>query len=280
VRDDWGMRITTDDGVRLAAEVAGSGPGLLLVHGFGGAQADFADHRPALARDHTVVTFDHRGHGASDQPTEVAAYSLDRLVADTVAVADTVGLGRFRLVGHSMGGMVARRLALRFPERVEALILMDTSPGPVPQFDAALMDAAADIAFTQGKAALKEALDAAAPLESPAYRRLVAERPGYQAFCDAKFDALSVVMWGALARAIAYQPDDLTAMAAITCPTLVIVGEQDEPFLGPSRMMAETIAGAELVVVSDAGHSPQFENPEAWISALDAFLARVVPARG
>ena len=107
------MRITMDDGVGLAVEVAGSGPGLLLVHGFGGAKEDFADHVPALARDHTVV--DLRSPRARRErqarPTR-AAYSLDRLVADTLAVADAVGLDRFRLLGHSMGGMVARQIAL------------------------------------------------------------------------------------------------------------------------------------------------------------------------
>src|SRR5690242_12309341 len=60
-----GMRIEMDDGTGLAVEVAGSGPGLILVHGFGGVKEDFADHVDELARDHTVVTFDHRGHGAS-----------------------------------------------------------------------------------------------------------------------------------------------------------------------------------------------------------------------
>ena len=103
----------------------------MLVHGFGGAKEDFADHVPELARDHTVVVFDHRGHGESDKPDDLAAYSFDRLVADTLAVADAVGLDRFRLLGHSMGGMVARRVVLQHPERVEALILMDTAPGPI-----------------------------------------------------------------------------------------------------------------------------------------------------
>src|SRR5215471_9761448 len=101
------MRITMDDGIGLAVEVAGSGPGLVLVHGFGGAKEDFADHVPALARDYTVVIFDHRGHGASDKPEDPAAYSLERLAADTLAVADGAGLDAFRLLGHSMGGMVA-----------------------------------------------------------------------------------------------------------------------------------------------------------------------------
>jgi 3-oxoadipate enol-lactonase len=267
------VRITTDDGIELEAEVAGAGPGLLLVHGFGGAKEDFADHAPGLAEEHRVVVFDHRGHGASDAPADAAAYSFDRLVADTIGVADATGLERFRLLGHSMGGMVARRVALQHGDRVEALILMDTAPGPIPSFDAELMEVAAEIARTQGKAALKELLDAAAPLNNAAYERVLLERPGYQQFQDRKWDALSEVMWAALVVAIARQADDLPELARITCPVLVVVGELDEPFLAPSRAMAEAIPDAELVVIADAGHSPQFENPEAWVAVIREFLA-------
>jgi pimeloyl-ACP methyl ester carboxylesterase len=270
------LRVTTDDGVGLAVDVRGSGPGLVLVHGFGGAKEDFADHLSTLSSDHTVVVFDHRGHGESDQPDAVDRYSLQRLVDDVLAVADALDLPRFRLLGHSMGGMVARRLVLGHPERVEALILMDTSYGPVPGFDSSLMHLAADVALEQGKTALKELLDMAAPLETPAYKRLLWERPGYEAFCAYKWDALSEVMWAALVRVIATQPDDVEAIAGISCPTLVIVGEQDESFLEPSRVMAATIPGAQLVVVPDAGHSPQFENPRAWDAAVGGFLASLV----
>ena len=66
-------------------------------------------------------------------------------------------------------------------------------------------------------------------------------------------------------------------MAAITCPTLVIVGEQDAAFLDDARAMTDTIRGANLVVIPDAGHSPQFENPSAWFAAVDGFL-RALPA--
>ena len=85
------MRVRTDDGVELDVEVDGSGPGLLLVHGHGGAKEDFADHVERLAQRHTVVTFDHRGHGSSDHPTDAGSYSLARMRADTWAVADAVG---------------------------------------------------------------------------------------------------------------------------------------------------------------------------------------------
>src|SRR5262249_32182515 len=148
-------------------------------------------------------------------PAEPAAYSLDRLRADTLAVADAAGLDRFRLLGHSMGGMVVRRIAVDRPDRVTALVMMDTSPGPIPGFDPELMELAAGVALQEGKAALKALLDMASPLDTPAYQRVLAERPGYQAFEDRKWEDLSHVMWGALARAIARQPDDLDAMRAL-----------------------------------------------------------------
>jgi pimeloyl-ACP methyl ester carboxylesterase len=273
------VRVRTDDGVELAAVVEGSGPGLLLVHGFGGAKEDFADHIPTLARDYKVVAFDHRGHGESDKPADVAAYSLERLRADTVQVADAAGLEQFRLLGHSMGGMIVRRIAVQASDRVEALVMMDTSPGPIPGFDPELMEIAATHALTEGKDSLRELLEFAKSLNTPAYERCLDERPGFAEFEAKKWDDLSEVMWAAMVRELANQTDDLDAMRALTCPVLVIVGEQDKPFVGVSRKMAAAIPNATLVVVPDAGHSPQFENAAVWIDALTKFLATVPVAR-
>jgi pimeloyl-ACP methyl ester carboxylesterase len=266
------MRVVTDDGVGLAVVEAGTGPTLLLVHGFGGAKEDFDDHVDALAHDHHVVVFDHRGHGASDAPDDLAAYTFDRLALDILAVADAVGADSFHLLGHSMGGMVARRVVLAHPSRIETLVLMDTSPGPVPGIDGDILEMGAQIALTDGMDELKRIMDAFSPLGTPAYERLLVERPGYREFNDRKWETLSATMWAALARAIRDQPDELARLAAVRCPVLVVVGEQDEPFLAVSRQMAETIPDAELVVIADAGHSPQFENPPAWRAALVGFL--------
>jgi 3-oxoadipate enol-lactonase len=269
------VRVEMDDGVGLAVLETGAGPPLLLVHGFGGAKEDFADHLEALGARHRVVTFDHRGHGESDAPDDPAAYSLDRLATDVLAVADALGIGEFRLLGHSMGGMVARRILFAGPERIDALVLMDTSPGPVPGLDPDLIDLGAAIAIEQGKDALKPLLDEAAPLETPSYHRLLFERPGYQEFVDYKWESLSGVMWGAMARDMAHQPDQLEQLSEIRCPTLVLVGEQDDPFFEVSKVMAATIPGARLAIIPDAGHSPQFENPAPWFAELDGFLRDV-----
>lgn len=266
------MRMAMDDGVGLAVERRGDGPPVLLVHGFGGAKDDFADHVPSLAEHATVVTFDHRGHGASDHPPDESAYSLDRLVADTLGVAAGLGFDHFRLLGHSMGGMVARRLVLAHPDRVDALVLMDTSPGSPPGIDPATIDLGIDIARRDGMAVLKAVQDELDPLGTPAYQRLLAERPGYREFCDRKWEALAPAMWIAIVAELVHQPDQLEALAAVRCPTLVIVGEQDTPFVDVSTQMAATIPDAQLVVIPDAGHSPQFENPPAWFDAVDDFL--------
>ncbi len=266
------VRVTVDDGVALEVEATGSGPGLVLVHGFGGAKEDFALHVGALATTHRVITFDHRGHGASDGPADLGAYSLDRLAADTVAVADAVGVERFRLLGHSMGGMVARRVVLAHPERVEALVLMDTSPGPVPGISVELVEYGARLALEKGMDALKRAQDELDPLGSPAYRRLLVEQPGYKEFQDRKWAALSPYMWAALAMELATQPDQVDALRHVDTPTLVMVGEQDESFVGPSREAAAALPDAQLVVIAGAGHSPQFEAPADWREILLAFL--------
>lgn len=268
------MRVTVDDGVALATVIAGppDAPGLLLVHGFGGAKEDFDDHVDALARDHRVVTFDHRGHGESDAPDDPAAYSLDRLAADTLAVAEATGLRDLRLLGHSMGGMGVRRLVLSHPEQLAALVLMDTSPGPPPGLDPELIAFGVEIVKEHGMGELKRVQDELDPLGSPSYRRLLAERPGYREYAEHKWASLSPVMWMRLAVEIVTQPDQLADLAGVTLPTLVIVGDEDATFVEPCRQMAATVPGAELAVIPTAGHSPQFENPPAWFAALHGFL--------
>ncbi len=271
------MRVTVDDGVGLETAVAGpaDAPGLLLVHGFGGAKEDFADHVDALAHDHRVVVFDHRGHGESDAPTDPGAYSLDRLAADTLEVADATGLRDLRLLGHSMGGMVTRRMALAHPDRLAALVFMDTSPGPPPGLDPELVAFGAEIVREHGMGELKRVQDELSPLGSAAYERVIVERPGFREYTERKWASLSPVMWMTLAVEIVDQPDQLDALAALSLPTLVVVGEQDQTFVPPSRAIAATITGADLVVIPDAGHSPQFENPVAWYDAVSGFLGSV-----
>lgn len=266
------LRVTSFDGVELDVVVVGAGPTLVLVHGHGGAKEDFADHLDALAATHRVVAFDHRGHGASDKPTDVDAYSIDILAADLDAVVTHFEAEPIRLLGHSMGGVAARRYLLADPGRVEAVVFMDTCGGPVRGWDPEMIEIAARTAIDDGKVALKELLDAFSPLNNPAFDRLVAERPGYQEFCDRKWADLSEVAWAALLRSFADQPDDREALRRLDLPTLVLVGEHDEAFLRSSKEIADLVPGASLAVLAGGGHSPQMESADAWRHHLVKFL--------
>jgi len=265
------VRVVTDDGVELEVEVRGSGPPLVCVHGFGGAKEDFADHVDALAARSTVVTVDLRGHGDSPGPDDPAAYSLDRLAADVLVVADTLRLDRFRLLGHSMGGMVARRVARDAPERVDAVVFMSTAAGPPKGLDPALVDLGAQLAL-EDFAALKAVLDEARALGTPAYERLLDERDGFREFGDWKWSRLTPAMWAALGPEIVREPDATDDVRALTCPSLVMIGELDLVFYDASLAIADAAPGGRLAVIPDAGHHPQFENPGAWRDALESFL--------
>jgi pimeloyl-ACP methyl ester carboxylesterase len=138
------------------------------------------------------------------------------------------------------------------------------------------MVAAAEVGFTRGKDALLELLDMAKALETPAHRLLIATRPGYDEFNKRKERDMSEIMWGAMAIAIAHQADDTAALAdAVDCPMLIIVGEQDKPFVLAADVMKGAMPDARLAVIADAGHSPQFENGDAWIEVMTTFLASV-----
>jgi pimeloyl-ACP methyl ester carboxylesterase len=268
------MSVTTDDAVALATLEAGSpgAPGLLLLHGIGGAKEDFAHHLDALAEHHHVVAFDHRGHGESDKPDAEQAYSLDRMALDTACVADAFGLTQLRILGHSMGGMVMRRFLLAQPGRAHAVVFMDTSAGPPPGPDSELLVAASEVVRTGGLGALKLLSDELDLLGSPAYRRVLEERPGFREYADYKWHAQSPVMWTTMMWEIITQPDQLAELAALQAPTLGIVGEQDTMFLDPMTAIVGVVEGAQLRVLPDAGHSPQFENSAAWLAVMQEFL--------
>jgi pimeloyl-ACP methyl ester carboxylesterase len=276
------MRVTriTVRGVELAVASAGSGDRgrVLLLHGFGGAKEDFADWLDPLATEGwQAVAYDQRGHGQSAHPAGEEAFSLDIFKEDLLAVVDDLGWGRFVLLGHSMGGMVAQLTAVAAPARLAGLILMDTSYGPLDGIDPSMVSLGQQVVREGGMAALLAAQKALSPgpLVSPAHLRLVAERPGYEEFCEKKTLTMSADMWLAMSGEMAAQPDRLAALRALSMPVVVIVGEQDVGFLGPSRTMASAISGARLVVIPDGGHSPQFEAPERWWQEVRAFLSEV-----
>jgi len=267
-------------GVELELEEHGAGPRpFVLVHGFTGSRGDFSEMLPRLAARGRTVALDLRGHGGSTNTGDPAGYSLEALRDDVLGALDALGIERCDLLGHSMGGMVALRLALAAPARVASLVLMDTAPAPIDPAARRFFEVGAKIARENGMEALATIARTAAerdPNRPPAMQRTV-ERIGPDAWWPrqrAKLVAMDPEAFGTLGAALTDHPGVEDRLGELRCPTLVLVGAQDAPFLGPSERMARAIPGARHVVIDDAAHSPQLENPEAWLAAILAHLER------
>lgn len=265
----------------LTFEIAEAGAGndrrVLLVHGFTGAKDDFVEAVDRLADVgwHAVAP-DLRGHGNSSKPSSEDEYDLELFADDLWSLVDGLGWDRLVLLGHSMGGMIAQVAALRDPARLAGLVLMDTAHGPLEGIDASELELGLSVVREHGMETMLDLMNAReGVLETPAAMRLRAERPGWEQFEQRKFLASSAAMWAAMAPKMLYQSDRLDAVATLSTPVLVLVGEQDQPFIAHSQRMAKAIASARLVVIPDAGHSPQFENTEVWWDALTSFLEEV-----
>lgn len=270
-------RAVTIGDIELTITEAGvGGRPLFLVHGFTGSRHDFALALEGLAEAgwHAVAP-DLRGHGESTKPTSEDAYTLDLFTDDLLALADAIGFHHFTILGHSMGGMITGHLVLRTPDRIDAIVFMDTSHGPL-HVDPGLVELGVAVARDEGIDAVADVMAASSgPLDNPAYQRKVAEDPSYAEYGDRNLRASSPAMFAAMLATIPAQDDRLEALASLAVPVLVIVGEEDAPFLDDSARLAGAIPNARLAVIPGGGHSPQFEATDAWWSALSAFLAEL-----
>lgn len=254
---------------------------ILLVHGFTGAKEEFAELLPVLAGHgwHAVAP-DLRGHGESADPAGPDAYKPALFAADLAGLADALGWPRFALVGHSMGGAVAQRVALDHADRIDALVLMSTFHGPLA-IEPALVQLGVAIVRQGGMAALAEALAVRRegdPTAAAARERMEAARPGYAAWSRAKLLACSADMWLSMVHQFGAWPDTLEEVAKLPVPTLVVVGAEDEQMRAQSEALGGAIPGAEMVVMEGVRHSPHMEVPERTEAVLMRFLDGCLPS--
>ena len=206
-------------------EAAGDATPLVLVHGFTGGRIDWADVIDDLATDRRVVAWDHRGHSDSTNTGDPATYTFDQLVADAVAALDALGLDRFHLLGHSMGGIVAQRLVLEHPERVESLILMDTLAEPALALPREWIDNTVSMGREQGMAAVADLMAALhGVVVGRARGRPAADRRAQPPQAHQHGRRGLRARWP---RSCGRFPSLLERLGTITCPTTVLVGELD-----------------------------------------------------
>jgi pimeloyl-ACP methyl ester carboxylesterase len=271
------------NGVELAVEQLGASAReaprpLVLLHGFTGFRQDFAPAIEALLpHAPRILALDLRGHGESTHAGDEASYTLDALAADVAAALAVLGVARCDLLGHSMGGMLAQRVALTAPERLASLALLSTSAEPLAWIDESMLKLAAHVGRTQGMAKLTEILRARAPQDparSEPDRRLEREwgEVRFWGWRDARILATDPAAYQALGLAMKHAPDLRPTLRRVACPTTAIVGALDAEFLEASARLAAAIPGARHVVLPDAAHQPQLEAPGAFVAALAEHL--------
>lgn len=261
----------TVDGRRVAYVRAGSSRAtpLVLVHGFTGSKEDFKPVLGSLAADRPVIAMDLPGHGDSEGSDDPAAYGLATTAAWLLRFADELGLEDFHLLGHSMGGLVVQRTAAVASQRLASLTLMGTGLG-------ALREEAGEHITEVAIAARDQGLEAAwaVVLARPAREFVLPADPQRDEFCYRRFFALPPAAIVGGARNLISAAPLGAFLYGIDIPVLVIHGEHDDAWLPSEQaLLARTIAGARLVVVPDAVHSPQLENRDYWTKAVTEFLA-------
>lgn len=288
-------RIALPTGVTLNVRLGGarSGEKIVFLHGFPESHRTWREVLPALAEDYFVIAPDQRGFGASDKPEGVEQYKTDRILEDLIALADALELDRFTLVGHDWGGAVAWLAALRHPERIGRLVIVN---GPHPLvFQKSLIEDPAQRAASQYMNAFRnpgmEAGIAAMGWESfytktfggHADLSLVPEeeKAAYLADWSAPGALTAMLNWYRASEIVvpgvgeeAALPDwTLLPFPHLAMPVLVVWALGDKALL-PVQLegLHDVIDDLRLVTIPDAGHFVPWEQPETVASAIGDFM--------
>ena len=266
------------DGLGLHAEVAGSGPPLVLLHGFTGSADTWDGLTAALADDYTVIAPDLIGHGRSDAPAGVERYRMPRAATDLVALVRLLGHDRAAWLGYSLGGRTALQVVAQHPEAVDALILEGASPGIADADERAARvrsdDAMADRIERDGVEAFVDTWEQvplfATQLTLPAETRAAIRATRTANTATGLANSLRGMGAGA-------QDPLQDRLAAIDMPVLLTAGDLDTKYVEIARDMARTMPDATMHAIEGAGHAAHLERPEAFQRPLLEFLRRAYP---
>jgi len=259
----WSTGSITSGGERIHFERAGSGDAVLFCHGLGGNHAVWFQQVPVFAERFDVITWDQRGFGMSTN--DAGESSPAAAVQDIGALLDHLSIDRAHLVGQSMGGWAVMGFALAAPERVASLAICDSTAG----------------VWNDDVGAAFAGRDAPAPPQPvigshTAIGKALRERDLVKAFLYQQIGGFrGAVDDGDMVSRLfgtRYAAEDV---ARLSMPVLALVGADDD-LIPPAaiKAVAASIPGATYVEIPDAGHSPYFEQPDAWNAAVMGFLAR------
>lgn len=268
---------TTDDGVRLWYEEAGRGDTILFVHEFGGDHRSWEPQLRFFSRRYRCVTYGARGYPPSDVPDGVDSYSQARAVEDAIAVLNHLGVEHAHIVGLSKGGFTTLHLGLDHPDRARSLVVAGCGYGAQKEREEYFRGVSLEVARqfeTQGAKAFAETY----ALGSARVQFQNKDPRGWREFADqlGEHSALGSAntMRGVQAqRPSLYDLED--RLKAMTVPTLVVNGDEDDHCLQPGLYLKRTIPACGLFVVPKTGHTINLEEPALFNTVVADFLAQV-----
>ncbi|TAN20176.1 MAG: 3-oxoadipate enol-lactonase [Actinomycetota bacterium] len=260
------------NGVRFRVRIDGSegSPWLLMLNSLSTTYEMWDEQIPILTGHFRVIRYDQRGHGGSGAPP--GPYSIEELGSDALGILDAVGAARASLCGLSLGGMISMWLAANAPERIERMVISCTSANfAPPEF---WTDRAAFVR-SNGTSGLYGSL-----LERWFTGQIDVRNPGAKDMIASMLNACDPEGYAGVCEALA-RADLRAELSSISAPTLVIAGSFD-PATPPATALSlyDAIADSSLVVIPDASHLANLEQPDLFVDAVMEHLVGSPKTRG
>jgi pimeloyl-ACP methyl ester carboxylesterase len=265
--------LTTDDNVKLYYEETGSGIPVIFAHEFAGDYRSWESQVRYFCRLYRCIVYNARGYPPSDVPADGERYSQDRARDDIRAVLDALKIDKAHIVGFSMGGFAALHFGFTYPQRARSLVIAGCGYGAAPDKRRQFAEEA-EAAAKKFEAGMVQAAEAYAL--GPTRVQFQNKDPrGWKELVDHlrehSSEGAAHTMRGIQKRRPSLF-DLIDKMKTITAPTLIMTGDEDWPCLEPALLMKRTIPTAGLVVMPNAGHTINLEEPDAFNRRLSDFF--------
>lgn len=252
-------------GIEMTYEDVGSGPSVVLLHGYPFNRSMWADQMAELKKHHRVIVPDLRGHGGS---AVSQAASMQSMATDVASLLETLNISRATIGGLSMGGYVALAFYRLFPLRVRSLVLADTRAQADTDEGKQNREQQAEKALREGMEGIADGLlpKLLAPETVTKHPEIVKRLRGMMAETNPEGAAAAL-------RGMAGRQDQTSFLSRIISPTLILVGSEDAITpVADSELMHREIGGSRLKIIEGAGHVSNLERPEEFNAALVKFL--------
>jgi pimeloyl-ACP methyl ester carboxylesterase len=269
--------LTTDDGIKLFYEEVGSGIPVVFVHEFAGDRRSHELQMRYFGQRYRCIAYNARGYPPSDLPEDGERYSQERARDDIRAVLDALKIDRAHIVGLSMGGFATLHFGFTYPERARSLVVAGCGYGATPDKRGQFAEEAEAAAKNFEKLTMTKAAEGYAL--GPTRVQFQNKDPrGWREFADQlaenSTEGAARTMRGVQKRRPSLF-DLVDKMKTISAPTLIMTGDEDWPCLEPAILMKRTIPTAALVVMPNAGHTINLEEPAAFNQHIADFFHTV-----